>query len=274
MDIPQYTSVSAMLTDLPDPRKPRGKQLEWTLIWSIIFAAMLHNQRGAAAIAHWASCHADTLLAAFQPAKGRLPSEATIRRACRSVDASLLDRLLARLQPAPTPHPSPSLVGYAIDGKHVRGAGAHGHPTILVSLVEHTSAQVLAQTPVTKKRHESQAVPSLLDKHDLRGCVITLDAGLTHPKIARQIREQGGHFFMVVKRNQRQLYDELTWYFSRPPLPCERPWQTVQTVNKGHGRLETRTVSVPTTWTTIWSGRRFARLSGGSVSGWTSRQAR
>jgi predicted transposase YbfD/YdcC len=152
--------------------------------------------------------------------------------------------LLARLQPPPpAPDRADTLVAYAIDGKHVRAAGAHGHSTILVSLVEHTSARVLAQRPVTKKRHESQAVPSLLDTRDLRGCVVTMDAGLTHPKIAGQIREQGGHFFMVVKRNQRQLYEELTWYFARPPLACERPWQTTQTVGKEHGRLETRTLT-------------------------------
>jgi len=45
---------------------------------------------------------------------------------------------------------------------------------------------------------------------------------------------------MVVKRNRRQLYDELTWFFDTPPLRCDRPWRTVRTVNKGHGRLETR----------------------------------
>jgi hypothetical protein len=219
MDIPQYSSVLDLLSALPDPRKPRGKQIEWTFIWMIIVAAMLHNQRGAAAIAHWACCHRETLVATFRPAKDRLPSESTIRRAIHHVDAALLDDLLARLQPPPpAPDSTDTLVAYAIDGKHVRGAGAHGHATILVSLVEHTSARVLAQRPVTKKRHESQAVPSLLDTRDLRGCVVTMDAGLTHPKIAGQIREQGGHFFMVVKRNQRQLYDELRWYFARPPV--------------------------------------------------------
>ena len=45
---------------------------------------------------------------------------------------------------------------------------------------------------------------------------------------------------MVVKRNRRQLYDELGWFFDTPPLPCDRPWRSLTTVNKGHGRLETR----------------------------------
>ncbi len=243
MDLPQYSNVLHLLSALPDPRKPRGKQLDWTFIWLIIFAAMLHNHRGAAAIAHWATCRAEALLAAFQPTKARIPSESTIRRAIQQVDAALLDALVNQLDPAPTSSSPSSLVGYSIDGKHVRGAGAHGQSTILVSLVEHHSARVLAQTSVTKKQHESHAVPSLLEGRDLRGCVVTLDAGLTHPKIAQQIREQGGDFFMVVKGNQRQLHDELGWYFVEPPLACEHPWRMMTTSNKDHGRLETRTVT-------------------------------
>ena len=48
---------------------------------------------------------------------------------------------------------------------------------------------------------------------------------------------------MVVKRNRHQLYDDLTWFFAAPPLPCERSWGQVTTVSKGHGRLETRRVT-------------------------------
>jgi len=246
MDHPKYSSLMAVLNGVPDPRKARGKQLEWDLIWGVIASAMLSHQRGAAAIAHWATRQAATLLAAFRPTKGRVPSEATIRRALQRVDLVALERQIAQLeQPAAavSSQPGGEPLGYAIDGKHVRGAGAHGHSTVLVSLVAHQDAQVMAQTAVAKKRHETQAVPTLLGERDLHGMVITMDAGLTQPKLATQIREQGGHYFMVVKRNRRQLYDELTWFFTAPPAPCDRPWRVVTTVNKGHGRLETRTLT-------------------------------
>ena len=47
-----------------------------------------------------------------------------------------------------------------------------------------------------------------------------MDAGLTQPKIATQILAQCGHYLMVVKRNRRQLYDELTWCFDT--VWCEK----------------------------------------------------
>ena len=45
---------------------------------------------------------------------------------------------------------------------------------------------------------------------------------------------------MVIKRKHRQLYEDLTWFFDTPPLPCEAPWREATTISKGHGRLETR----------------------------------
>ena len=74
----------------------------------------------------------------------------------------------------------------------------------------------------------------------MSGVVVTLDAGLASPTLAQQILQQGGQYLMVIKRNHGQLYEELTWFFASPPLPCEQPWQETTTLTKGHGRLETR----------------------------------
>lgn len=73
--------------------------------------------------------------------------------------------------------------------------------------------------------------------------MVTLDAGLAHPHLAAQIVQQGGHYLMGIKRNHARLYEELTWYFDNPPLPCDRPWTQTETWHKGHGRLERRTLT-------------------------------
>ncbi len=241
MDPSQYNKLMPVLETIPDPRKARGKQLEWRFIWGVIAAALLCQHRSAAAIAQWASEHTNHLLAALHPAHGRVPSESTIRRARQRVDVVAVERQLLQVEHLDhLPPPSEPFEGQAIDGKHVRGAGAHGEPTVLVSLVRHADARVVAQTAVAQKRHARSAVPVLLARRDLRGVVVTMEAGLTQATVATQILAQGGHYFMVVKRNHRQVYDELTWFFATPPLPCDRPWKEVTTVNKGHGRLETR----------------------------------
>jgi predicted transposase YbfD/YdcC len=211
---------------VPDPRKARGKQLEWPFLWGVIASALLSNHRTATAIAQWATQQAALLLAAFRPARGRIPSESTIRRTLRQVDITALEQHLAQVAPPapPTPAPAAALQGQAVDGKYLRGVGAHGAQRELVSLVA----------------HGSRAVPALLAGRDLHGVVITLDAGLAGPALAQQILAQGGHYLMVLKRNHGQLYEELTWFFDQPPLPCDPPWREVTTISKGHGRLETR----------------------------------
>ena len=116
----------------------------------------------------------------------------------------------------------------------------HGQPTLLVSLVTHQPTRVLTQWAALPHEHERRAVARLLADRDLTGLVITLDAGLAHPSLAAQIVQQGGHYLMVVKRNQARLPEALTWYFDMPPCACGRPWQHCTTVSKGHGRIKQR----------------------------------
>ncbi len=252
MDQPESTTLVSVFSQLPDPRKPRGKRHAWSFLWTLICTALLCEQRTPHAIAHWAQLHAHDLVARLQPARPQLPSEATFRRALRRLDRTELEQHLAHFTHTlascePTPLGAAiapvQVRGQAIDGKAVRGAGMHGPRPHLVSLVCHTTARVLAQRAVATKRHESSAVAPLLAGRDLTGIVITMDAGLTQRKLATQILEQNGQYLMVVKRNQRQLSDELATFFQTPPLPCEEPWQEMQTLSKGHGWLETRHLS-------------------------------
>src|SRR5205823_15083324 len=117
--------------------------------------------------------------------------------------------LLARVQlPIPsaaldagciiTPH-GERLQGQALDGKTVRTASAHGQRTHLVSLVLHGSARTIAQIQTASKQAEVTASQTLLRQCDLTSSVTTMDAGLTHRGLAQQIRQQGGHYLMMVK---------------------------------------------------------------------------
>ena len=270
MDQEQSTTLAGVFAQVPDPRKARGKRHPWPFIWTIICTALLSGQRTPHAIAHWAQLHAEELVRRLQPVRPAVPSESTLRRALRRIDLSVLERQLSQFTPerqslvaaaaeepvepaaagarpaaagppaVPAPPIGARLRGQAVDGKAVRGAGMHGPRPHLVSLVAHDSARVLAQQAVADKRHESSAVGPLLQGRDLTGSVTTMDAGLTQRKLATQILAQNGHYLMVVKRNQRQLYADLALFFQTPPLPCEAPWRVVETVTKGPGRLETR----------------------------------
>jgi predicted transposase YbfD/YdcC len=134
-------------------------------------------------------------------------------------------------------------VGLALDGKAVRGANRHGTQVHLVGLVRHDDGRVLGQVAVADKSNEITAAPRLLAGRDLRGTVTTVDALLTQRELARQIRRQGGHYLMVVKANQPAMLAAIATVFDRPPLPLAADAaETVSTCDKGHGRLDLRTL--------------------------------
>ena len=246
MDLPEYTSLGAALRDVPDPRRPRGQRHAWPLLLTLIAAALASGQRSGRAIGQWVDEHAEALVAALAPPRGRLPSPATLRRAVRAVDVVALEARLAAFAaglPAPPAAAAGGWVGVAMDGKAVRGANRHGAAVHLVSLVRHGEGRVLGQVAVAAKSNEIAAAPRLLAGRDLAGVVVTMDAQLAQRALARQIRAQRGHYLMVAKANQPALHATIAGCFAQPPPPLasDAPATATRT-EKGHGRLETRTL--------------------------------
>lgn len=256
MDQQQYTSLVDVLKHVPDPRRRQGRRHRWLILLCLIVAALASAQRTPRAIARWIHSHREELFAVLPPNVSRLPSEATLRRALALLSVSCLEQALSAFAPPclpVTPEPAapepaaatPALHAAAIDGKAIRGVGRDGHPCHLVSLVRHADARVLNQVAVALKRDERSAVPTLLAGRDLTGWVITLDALHTLRTTARQIRAQNGHYLMIVKKNQATLYQYLDMLFTLPAHPADQEvWDSVgPTSEKGHGRLETRSLT-------------------------------
>lgn len=253
MDQTKYSTLMATLQEIPDPRKARGQRYTWSFLLTLVCAGLASGQQTAHAIAHWVTLHAQELQASLQSESSGVPSESTLRRVLRRIDIQKLeyhlthyaDRLATRVPAADTPDVSSDQrwQGQAIDGKAVRGAQRHGQKLHLVSLVRHDNAMVLAQVKVDDKSNEITAVPRLLKDRDLRNVVITMDALLTQRDLAQQIVDQRGHYLLIVKENQGNLYRAIALLFDKPPwLKHERAkmYHRCQTLDKGHGRFETR----------------------------------
>jgi predicted transposase YbfD/YdcC len=252
MDRDQFTSMLAFLASVPDPRQARGKRYPWELLLAIVCAALLSRHFNASAMAEWAAEHRQEISAWLGVTLRRTPSHSTLRRALRYLDIEALERQVAAfIQTLEQEESSETVVGadgqplrgLAIDGKDVRGAGAHGEKVHLLSVVQHGSGDTLAQQQVGEKTNEIPAVLELLAGRDLRGTVITVDALNTQRATAELIIGQGGDYLMVVKKNQPTLYEDIETLFQSnlPPEAsdrdrCSRP-------GKGHGRLERRTLA-------------------------------
>jgi predicted transposase YbfD/YdcC len=287
MNRPHYTTLMTYLADVPDPRDERGRRYEWTYLLTIICAAMLCGHCSVRAMAQWAFLHRQELVTKLQPLRQIVPSAATLYRVLRRIDLAALEACVRaytqavdaddRVTGEVTGVRGVKWRGLAIDGKEVRGAAAQGAPVTLVSLVRHASGAVLAQQAVDQKTNEIKAVPHLLAGRDLRGSVSTMDALLTQTEIAQQILRQHGHYLMVVKRNQPNLYQAIADLFDYPPPPAQpNEYLATTDTDLGHGRLEIRRLESSTALNQYldWPGvaqvlrrtRRAIRLKTGEVS--------
>ena len=86
------------------------------------------------------------------------------------------------------------------------------------------------------------AIPELLKKLELRGCIVTVDAMGCQHKIARQIKDSGGDYVLAVKGNQPQLHEAVRDYFetTRQAQFKAVGVQSTETLDAGHGRVEQR----------------------------------
>lgn len=254
---PLQSTLLAHLSQVPDFRRARGQRFAWAYLLALVAAAIAAGQTSVLAMVDWAQAHAAELFSTLQPACPRIPSPATWRRLLTHIDLAVLEQQVAAynqaldeadaLAGAVTLADGQAWRGQALDGKDVRGASAHGTHTFLVSLVRHESGYVLGQAAVDRKTNEITVAPHVLAGRDLTGTVTTMDALLTQYALAQQIRQQNGHYLMVIKKNQPTLYWAAELVFREPPVPG-RPSESLscQTQGKDHGRLETRRLASTT----------------------------
>jgi len=133
----------------------------------------------------------------------------------------------------------------AIDGKTLRrshdktlGKGA----IVMVSAWATANHLVLGQVKVDDKSNEITAVPELLRALDISGCVITTDAMGCQKEIASLIVEGKGDYVLALKDNHPLLSEDVQLLFDDLEESQFRAYDydVEQTVEKGHGRLETR----------------------------------
>jgi predicted transposase YbfD/YdcC len=136
----------------------------------------------------------------------------------------------------------PDLV--AIDGKTSRRS--HNRKTgqkalHLVSAFATTSRLVLGQEAVDEKSNEITAIPALLERVDIAGALVSIDAMGCNPNIAQNILDANADYLLAVKDNQPTLHADVKSYFETAP---SHEIEKYQTLDKDHGRLELRSHTV------------------------------
>lgn len=149
----------------------------------------------------------------------------------------------------------------AIDGKtarrtHDRSKGLKALHTL--SAYATTARLTLAQLSVPEKTNEITAIPDLLDHlaqaGQLEGALVTIDAMGCQVEIAGKIVGHEADYLLALKGNQLTLERDVLDYFRTAPAT---ELITKTTVEKGHGRIETRRYTASSNIDWIASDRRY-----------------
>ena len=133
------------------------------------------------------------------------PSKATFGRVLRAVDPLRVEAALLDWQ-TQVRGPAPQEDLLAADGKALR----HARGAQVVTLTHPASQYYRGSQLVESKSNEIPAVRQLLERVDVTGGLVGLDALHTQQDTARQtVQEAGGDFLLTVKANQKELRQTL-----------------------------------------------------------------
>ena len=101
---------------------------------------------------------------------------------------------------------------------------------------------MLGQRGTAEKSNEKTAIPELLSTLALEGATVTIDAMETQANIAEAIRARGADYVLAVKDNQPKLAESIKDFWSSfiAHPAAETAHGFFESVEKGHGRVETR----------------------------------
>jgi predicted transposase YbfD/YdcC len=234
---------------LTDKRKARGKRYALSLVLVLLVSAKLSGEDYAYGIAHWGRGRQSILCEVLPVGRQTLPSHNTYRRVLGdAIEPVELQAVVTEFL-TQSPETGQSVL-VALDGKTLRGSIPAGQTQGMHLLAAYLPSEgiVLMQVAVESKENEISAAPRVLKSIDLRGKIVSGDALLTQRDLSTRIVEAGGEYVWQVKDNQPQLREDIEYLFQPESCvpgfsPVPKDFQTAQTVDNGHGRLETRTLT-------------------------------
>src|SRR5712675_2622005 len=244
-------------SQLGDEREPWRVMYPLKEVMLLIVCATIAGCDDFEDICAWGRQHLD-FLRTFSEFYHGIPCERWLCKLVNRIDPILFGRCFASWVAALWPGRHDLI---AIDGKtarrtHDRRKGLKALHTL--SAYATAARLTLAQLSVPEKTNEITAIPELLDElaeaGQLEGALVTIDAMGCQVEIADKIVAHKADFLLALKGNQLTLETEVEDYFRTAP---DGEIVRKTTVEKGHGRIETRIFTASKTVDWITSAKTY-----------------
>ena len=252
-------SLLTYLSQVPDPRGRKGRRHQLPAMLTAVVCGLLCGVRGYADLVAW--LHGLPVdVWHWMGYTRRPPKGDCFRDLLMKLDPAVLEKVLRGwvTEELQLEFPEEELSAVSLDGKTLCATlRAFERAVHLLSAVDHRTGCVLSQCRVDQKTNEHKAALELLREMVLKGRVIVGDAMFCQRDLCQQVIDLEGDYLIAVKENQPGLLREIQLEFYTDPSggspyglrerPADR--QTASTLDKGHGRLERRTLTSTTSLT-------------------------
>ena len=228
------------IEDMRQEKKVRHKLKD---IIVIVLFATLANVDDWVEMEYFAHYH-EEYLKKYIELKNGIPSHDTLSRVFGMISPDAMQQLYQKWQEMLNRNEGEALKKIiCVDGKTMRSnKRKNGRPSHIVTAWSREDGFSLGQKAVEEKSNEITAIPELLDKVQIKGQVVTIDAMGTQTGIAAKIKEKRGDYVLALKGNQGTLHEEVRVFFSDEEGKKElrEKGSYKKTMEKAHGQIEIR----------------------------------
>jgi len=241
-DNPPQT-ISDHFASLKDPRTPDKIEHLLIDIVTIAICAVICGADGFIEIADYGKAKYDWFKGFLKLPNG-IPSHDTFGRVFSLISPNEFQRCFQNWIQTVATLTSGEVV--AIDGKCLRRSHDRSSGKAAIHMVSAWASRnrvTIGQVKTDEKSNEITAIPELLSLLELKGCIVTIDAMGCQTKIASAIVDKGADYVLALKDNQGNLSEDVKKYFEEAVQYGIDDYaiETCESVNGGHGRVETRT---------------------------------
>lgn len=242
MDESIFFSLIDHFSEVEDPRLDRTKKHNVIDIISITVMATISGMQNWIEIVDWAETNEEWLKTILELPAG-VPSHDTFGRVFSLINPeSFQEAFKAWIESIKVSFPEREII--AIDGKFLNGSIVNSNSRSSLTIVSAwacKSGLSLGQlsSRLKKEEGEKRTMEKLIDQIDVRGNIITIDAGGATTTIIGKISSRGGDSVVGLKDNQRRAKRLAANLFAHEK--AQELKRTVTTENRGHGRDEKRT---------------------------------
>lgn len=258
-------AIECYFADLTDPRVNRTRRHKLIDLLTIGICTVICGGDDYAAMEEFGQAK-EKWFRTFLELPSGIPSHDTFWRVFGSLDPEQFQQCFLSWMSAVSTKTKGEII--ALDGKKLRRSHDKNDGKAAIHMVSAwatTNRLVLGQVKVDEKSNEITAIPELLRRLDINGCLITIDAMGCQVDIADLIIENGADYLFSLKGNQSNLHEDVVLLFDDLEESdfSAYAYDYAKTVDKDHGRIEVRhcwTISDPQIIRFLRGADRFRNL--------------